>query len=191
MEQNLQVVGKKGSNSKGRLAQLVRAPALQVATSPLLLSHSPLFSIALHPFRDSAFAQHRTLSGCLTCISDTFLAQQEVPGSYCRGRMLCLKIVSEGDCYSHSRAEALVCDYQLVHASRIRLGVKKSSDQNCRIVSNKTSAILVHAEPSMTTPLFSRAQLFREAFLTVADRAEVEKCRRNHNRLGFAYQVAT
>ena len=115
---------------RGRLAQWVRAPALQVATSPLLLSHSPLFSIALHPFRNSAFAQHRTLLGCLTCISDTFLAQQEVHGSDCRGRMLCLKIASAGDCDSHSRAEALVCDYQLVHASRIRLGVKEPSDQN-------------------------------------------------------------
>ena len=41
----------------------------------------------------------------------------------------------------------------------------------------------------MTTPLFSRAQLVREASLTVADLAEVEKCRRNHNRLGFAYQA--
>ena len=41
----------------------------------------------------------------------------------------------------------------------------------------------------MTIPLFSRAQLVREASLTVADLAEVEKCRRHHNRLGFAYQV--
>ena len=88
----------------GGLAQLVRAPALQVATSPLLLSLSPLFSIALHPFRDSAFAQHITLFGCLTCISDTFLAQQEVHGSVCRGQMLCMKLASAGDCYSHSMA---------------------------------------------------------------------------------------
>ena len=41
----------------------------------------------------------------------------------------------------------------------------------------------------MTIPLFSRAQLVREASLTVVDLAEVEKCRRHHNRLGFAYQV--
>ena len=41
----------------------------------------------------------------------------------------------------------------------------------------------------MTTPFFSRGQLVREASLTMADLAEVEKCRRNHNRLGFAYQV--
>ena len=74
-----------------------------MATSPLLLSLSPFFSIALHPFRDSAFAQHITLFGCLTCISDTFLAQQEIPESNCRGQMLCLKIASAGDCYSHSR----------------------------------------------------------------------------------------
>ncbi len=105
------------ATSVGRLAQLVRAPALQVATSPLLLSLSPFFSIALHSFRDSAFAQHITLFGCLTCISDTFSAQQEVHESDCRGQMLCLKIASEGDCYSHSWAEALVCDYQLAHAS--------------------------------------------------------------------------
>ncbi len=101
-----------------------------MATSPFLLSLSPLFSIALHSFRDSVFAQHRTLLGCLTCISDTFLAQQEVHGSDCRGQMLCLKIASAGDCYSHSRAEALVCDYQFVRTSRIRLGVKEPSEQN-------------------------------------------------------------
>ena len=44
--------------------------------------------------------------------------------------MLCLKIASAGDRYSHSRAEALVCDYKLVHASKIRLGVNEPSDQN-------------------------------------------------------------
>jgi len=36
---------------------------------------------------------------------------------------------------------------------------------------------------------FSRGQLVREASLTEADLAEVAKCRRDHNRLGFAYQV--
>ena len=97
-----------------------------MATSPLLLSLSPLFSIALHSFRDSAFAQHRTLLGCLTCISDTFLAQQEAHGSDCRGQMLCLKIASAGDCYSHSRAEALVCDYQFVRTSKDTVGSGKS-----------------------------------------------------------------
>ena len=40
------------------------------------------------------------------------------------------------------------------------------------------------------TPLsFSRGQMVREATLTEADLAEVAKCRRDHNRLGFAYQV--
>ena len=40
------------------------------------------------------------------------------------------------------------------------------------------------------TPLsFSRGQMVREASLTEADLAEVAKCRRDHNRLGFAYQV--
>ena len=47
MEQNLQVVWKKGSNSKGRLAQLVRAPALQ-ALSPLLFSPSVTFNSLLY-----------------------------------------------------------------------------------------------------------------------------------------------
>lgn len=36
---------------------------------------------------------------------------------------------------------------------------------------------------------FSRGQMVREASLTEADLAEVAKCRRDHNRLGFAYQV--
>jgi Domain of unknown function (DUF4158) len=40
------------------------------------------------------------------------------------------------------------------------------------------------------TPLsFSRGQMIREASLTEADLAEVGKCRRDHNRLGFAYQI--
>ena len=40
------------------------------------------------------------------------------------------------------------------------------------------------------TPLsFSRGQMVREATLTEADLAEVAKCRRDHNRLGFAYQI--
>ena len=40
------------------------------------------------------------------------------------------------------------------------------------------------------TPLpFSRGQMVREATLTEADLVEVDKCRRGHNRLGFAYQV--
>ena len=40
------------------------------------------------------------------------------------------------------------------------------------------------------TPLsYSRGQLVREATMTEADLAEVAKCRRDHNRLGFAYQV--
>jgi hypothetical protein len=36
---------------------------------------------------------------------------------------------------------------------------------------------------------FSRGQMVREAALTAADLAEVAKCRRDHNRLRFAYQV--
>src|SRR3954462_1895211 len=35
----------------------------------------------------------------------------------------------------------------------------------------------------------SQGQMVREATLTAADLAEVDKCRRDHNRLGFAYQV--
>src|SRR5450759_709751 len=36
---------------------------------------------------------------------------------------------------------------------------------------------------------FSRGQMIREAYLSEADLAEVAKCRRDHNRLGFAYQI--
>ena len=41
----------------------------------------------------------------------------------------------------------------------------------------------------MTPPSFSRGKMVREASLTEADLAEVDKCRRDHNRLGFAYQI--
>jgi TnpA family transposase len=41
----------------------------------------------------------------------------------------------------------------------------------------------------MTPLAFSRGQMVREATLTAADLTEVAKCRRDHNRLGFAYQV--
>ena len=41
----------------------------------------------------------------------------------------------------------------------------------------------------MTPLAFSRGQMVREATLTAADLAEVAKCRRDHNRLGFAYQI--
>ena len=41
----------------------------------------------------------------------------------------------------------------------------------------------------MTPRPFSRRQMVREASLTEMDLVEVEKCRRDHNRLGFAYQV--
>jgi TnpA family transposase len=41
----------------------------------------------------------------------------------------------------------------------------------------------------MTSLFFSRRQMVREASLTEVDLVEVEKCRRDHNRLGFAYQI--
>ena len=41
----------------------------------------------------------------------------------------------------------------------------------------------------MMPPSFSRGQMIREATLTEADLGEVAKCRRDHNRLGFAYQI--
>lgn len=41
----------------------------------------------------------------------------------------------------------------------------------------------------MTLHSFSRGQLIREASLTEADLAEIARCRGDHNRLGFAYQV--
>ncbi len=52
-----------------------------------------------------------------------------------------------------------------------------------------TVVYLDKSVPSMTPLSFSRGQLVREASLTAADLAEVDKCRRDHNRLGFAYQV--
>ena len=42
----------------------------------------------------------------------------------------------------------------------------------------------------MTPWSFTRAQLIYQATLTEADLAEVANCRRDHNRLGFAYQLA-
>ena len=51
-----------------------------------------------------------------------------------------------------------------------------------------TSVFLERLGPSMTPRAFSRGQMVREATLTEADLAEVDKCRRDHNRLGFAYQ---
>ena len=41
----------------------------------------------------------------------------------------------------------------------------------------------------MTSLSFSRGQMVREATLTEADLAEVDKCRRDHNRPAFAYQI--
>lgn len=41
----------------------------------------------------------------------------------------------------------------------------------------------------MTTPSFSRGQMVREASLSQDELAEVAHCRRDHNRLGFAYQI--
>ena len=38
--------------------------------------------------------------------------------------------------------------------------------------------------------MFSRQQLKRAARLTDEDLVQIGKCRRPHNRLGFAYQVA-
>ena len=41
----------------------------------------------------------------------------------------------------------------------------------------------------MASLSFSRGQMIREASLTEADLVEVARCRRGHNRLGFAYQI--
>jgi hypothetical protein len=41
----------------------------------------------------------------------------------------------------------------------------------------------------VTSASFSRGKLVREASLTQADMNEVAKCRRDHNRFGFAYQI--
>jgi hypothetical protein len=42
----------------------------------------------------------------------------------------------------------------------------------------------------MTPLAFSRGQMVRDATLTEADMAEICRCRRDHNRLGFGYQVS-
>lgn len=42
----------------------------------------------------------------------------------------------------------------------------------------------------MIPPSFSRGQMVREGSLTEADLTEVAHCRRDHNRLGFGYQIA-
>src|SRR3954452_4729390 len=52
-----------------------------------------------------------------------------------------------------------------------------------------TDVYLDRLVPSMTSLAFARGQLVREASLTAADLVEVGKCRRDHNRLGFAYQI--
>src|SRR3954470_22671413 len=52
-----------------------------------------------------------------------------------------------------------------------------------------TDVCLDRLVPPMMSPSFSRTQMIREASLTEADRAEVARCRGDHNRLGFAYQV--
>ena len=41
----------------------------------------------------------------------------------------------------------------------------------------------------MTPISFSRRQMVREATMSEDDLAEVDKCRRDHNRLAFAYQI--
>src|SRR3954463_10243556 len=53
----------------------------------------------------------------------------------------------------------------------------------------KTLVFLDHVGSSMTPLSFSRRQMIREASLTEADLAQIAQCRRDHNRLGFAYQI--
>ena len=43
--------------------------------------------------------------------------------------------------------------------------------------------------PPVGTSRYSRRQLAERAALSAADMAEVNRCRRDHNRLGFAYQL--
>src|SRR4051812_39282865 len=52
-----------------------------------------------------------------------------------------------------------------------------------------TGVYLDRSGSSMTPLSFTRGQMVREASLTAADLAEVDKCRRDYNRLGFAYQI--
>jgi AAA+ ATPase superfamily predicted ATPase len=41
----------------------------------------------------------------------------------------------------------------------------------------------------MMTPNYTKQQLVQETALSDADMAQVQQCRRDHNRLGFAYQL--
>ena len=109
--------GAQDSDEKeGRLAQLVRAPALQLATPHLFLSRSSLFSIALHPFRDSAFAQHRTLFGCSTCTFDTVLTQRRrFKGAPAVGRRSGETSCLRRSLMVHSGAEGLDCYCSLMY----------------------------------------------------------------------------
>src|SRR5256885_792766 len=52
-----------------------------------------------------------------------------------------------------------------------------------------TGVFLYGLRPSMTPPSFSRGQMARAAPLPGAAGAGVAQCRRDHNRLGFAYQI--
>jgi hypothetical protein len=58
-------------------------------------------------------------------------------------------------------------------------------------VTREIHVILYAKEPSFRTgKCFCRHQLKRAASPTEEDFAQLGKCRRPHNRLGFAYQVA-
>src|SRR6266699_2718635 len=58
-----------------------------------------------------------------------------------------------------------------------------------RMRNRMTTVCTLHATCIVTSASFSRGKLVREASLTQADMNEVAKCRRDHNRLGFAYQI--
>src|SRR3954462_7858678 len=58
-----------------------------------------------------------------------------------------------------------------------------------QLSSKMTSVFLFRLRSSMVLLSFSRGQMVREATLTEADLAEIARCRRDHNRLGFASQV--
>src|SRR3954467_6430298 len=70
-----------------------------------------------------------------------------------------------------------------------RIRTMNPSSFYSQLWAKKTSVFLDHVGSSMTPLSFSRRQMIREASLTEADLAQIARCRRVHNRLGFAYQI--
>src|SRR5262245_8830838 len=74
-----------------------------------------------------------------------------------------------------------------VFVSRIQSII--ASTLHSQLLTKMTGVFIDKSRPSMMSLSYSRGQMVREASLTEADLAEVAQCRRDHNRLGFAYQI--